>query len=76
MFKKELKKLKNENEKLRNESFAIDLKNSLNDYFNKDHNWFSSFIGIKIIGSLAITSVERQSFYDFCSMNRNKNEFK
>jgi hypothetical protein len=38
MFKKELKKLKNENEKLRNESFAIDLKNSLNDYFNKDHN--------------------------------------
>lgn len=69
MYKEELKELKDENEKLRIESFAIDLKNSLIDYFtyfNKDHNLFSSFIG-----SLAISSVERQSFYDFCSMIKN-----
>ena len=77
-LKEELKKFKDENEMLRVQSFAIDLKNGLIDYFiyfNKDHYLLSSFIGIKIIGSLTMTSVKRQSFYDFCSVKKTTDEF-
>lgn len=78
-LKEELKKFKDENEMLRVQSFAIDLKNGLIDYFiyfNKDHYLLSSFIGIKIIGSLTMTSVKRQSFYDFCIRKKTTDEFR
>lgn len=68
-----------ENNFLRSQSFAIDLRNNHFDYFiysNKDDKIFGRFIEIKrYADETEFKKVDRDAFFRFCNVNRQSKEY-